>query len=144
MPRIALPEGVSVHCAVDDFLWPWDRSTPVLMMHGFARNATFWNRWVPAVSESHRVYRPDLLGCGLSQQPPNGYRYTPDKVSAQILAVLEALSLPRVHWVGGSHWTVHLPRRRCALMGLGTGVVGQLAIGSIRSTPVQSCAIRSA
>ena len=64
MPRIALPEGVSIHCAVDDFLWPWDRSTPVLMMHGFARNATFWNRWVPAIGESHRVYRPDLLGCG--------------------------------------------------------------------------------
>jgi hypothetical protein len=24
MPRVALPEGVSVHCIVDDFLWPWD------------------------------------------------------------------------------------------------------------------------
>ena len=102
MPRIALPEGVSVHCAVDDFLWPWDRSTPVLMMHGFARNATFWNRWVPAVSESHRVYRPDLLGCGLADQPPKGYRYTRDTIGAQILGVLEALSLPRVHWVGES------------------------------------------
>src|SRR5690242_6586435 len=72
------------------------------MMHGFARNATFWNRWVPAVSESHRVYRPDLLGCGLADQPPKGYRYTPDTIGAQILAVLEALSLPRVHWVGES------------------------------------------
>ena len=39
MSRIDLPEGVSVHCAVDDFLWPWDKATPVLMMHGFARNA---------------------------------------------------------------------------------------------------------
>jgi|SRR5436305_7199788 len=47
MPRIALPEGASIHCIVDDFLWPRDGSTPVLMMHGFARNATFWNRWVP-------------------------------------------------------------------------------------------------
>ena len=35
MPRIALPEGASVHCIVDDFLWPWDRSTPVLMMSAF-------------------------------------------------------------------------------------------------------------
>src|SRR5205823_7801347 len=76
VPRISLPEGASVHCIVDDFLWPWDGSTPVLMMHGFARNATFWNRWVPAIAEHHRVYRPDLLGCGLSDQPPAGYRYT--------------------------------------------------------------------
>jgi pimeloyl-ACP methyl ester carboxylesterase len=102
MPRIALPEGVSVHCIVDDFLWPWDGSTPVLMMHGFARNATFWNRWVPAIAETHRVYRPDLLGCGLSDQPPGGYRYTPETIGAQILALLDGLSLPRVHWVGES------------------------------------------
>src|SRR5438067_9170955 len=102
MPRIALPEGACVHCIVDDFLWPWDGSTPVLMMHGFARNATFWNRWVPTIAETHRVYRPDLLGCGLSDQPPGGYRYTPETIGAQILAVLDGLSLPRVHWVGES------------------------------------------
>jgi len=72
------------------------------MMHGFARNAMFWNRWVPAIAETRRVYRPDLLGCGLSDQPPDGYRYTPETIGAQILAVLDALSLPRVHWVGES------------------------------------------
>jgi 3-oxoadipate enol-lactonase len=102
MPRIAVPEGASIHCFVDDFLWPWDGSTPVLMMHGFARNALFWNRWVPTIAETHRVYRPDLLGCGLSDPPPAGYRYTPDAIGAQILSVLDALSLPQVHWVGES------------------------------------------
>ena len=44
MPRIALQDGTGIHCIVDDFLWPWVNSKPVLMMHGFARNATFWNR----------------------------------------------------------------------------------------------------
>jgi len=102
MPRIALPEGAGVHCIVDDFLWPWDTSTPVLMMHGFARNALFWNCWVPAIAETRRVYRPDLLGCGLSDQPPAGYRYTPETIGAQIMAVLDALAVPRVHWVGES------------------------------------------
>jgi pimeloyl-ACP methyl ester carboxylesterase len=102
MPRVTLPEGASVHCTVDDFLWPWDTQTPVLMMHGFARNALFWNRWVPAIAETHRVYRPDLLGCGLSDQPPLAYRYTPESIAAQVLAVLDALALRRVHWVGES------------------------------------------
>jgi len=102
MPHITLPEGASVHCMVDDFLWPWDGPAPVLMMHGFARNALFWNRWVPAVAERHRIYRPDLLGCGLSDQPPPGYRYTPETIAAQITAVLDQLSLPPVHWVGES------------------------------------------
>jgi 3-oxoadipate enol-lactonase len=102
MPRIAQMDGVSVHCTVDDFLWPWDDAIPVLMMHGFARNALFWNRWVPAIAETHRVYRPDLLGCGQSDQPPANYHYSPETIAAQIMAVLDTLALPRVHWVGES------------------------------------------
>jgi 3-oxoadipate enol-lactonase len=102
VPRIRLEEGLSLHCAVDDYLWPWDKPTPVLMLHGFARNATFWNRWVPAIAESRRVYRPDLLGCGASDTPAQGYQYTPDRIAAEVVAVLDALSLPRVHWVGES------------------------------------------
>ena len=31
-----------------------------------------------------------------------GYHFTPEKIAAQILAVFEAMSLPRVHWVGES------------------------------------------
>src|SRR5215831_11481632 len=102
MPMIRLDDGVSVHCAVDDYLWPWDAPTPVLMMHGFARNANFWNRWVPAIAESRRVYRPDLLGCGASEIPAASYRCTPQKIEAQILAVLDAFSLSCVHWIGES------------------------------------------
>jgi len=45
MPMIPLSipgaEGVALSCAVDDYLWPWQASTPVVMMHGFARNARF-------------------------------------------------------------------------------------------------------
>jgi pimeloyl-ACP methyl ester carboxylesterase len=102
MPTVRLAEGLSVHCAVDDYLWPWEARTPVLMMHGFARNATFWNRWVPAIAESRRIYRLDLLGCGASDVPSPGYRFTREKIEAEILAVFEAMSLSRVHWVGES------------------------------------------
>jgi pimeloyl-ACP methyl ester carboxylesterase len=102
MAAIRLSEGLSLHCAVDDYLWPWEAPTPVLMMHGFARNATFWNRWVPPIAESRRIYRPDLLGCGLSDAPAEGYRFSPAKIEAEIFAVFESLSLSRLHWVGES------------------------------------------
>ena len=52
MPKIAVAEGLAVACAVDDYLWRWQRPIPILMMHGFARNARFWHRWVPAIAES--------------------------------------------------------------------------------------------
>jgi pimeloyl-ACP methyl ester carboxylesterase len=102
MATVRLPEGLSLHCAVDDYLWPWEAPTPVLMMHGFARNAAFWSRWVPPIADSRRIYRPDLLGCGLSDVPAEGYRFTPTKIEAEILAVFDTLSLSRVHWVGES------------------------------------------
>jgi 3-oxoadipate enol-lactonase len=102
MTSIRLADGLSLACAVDDYLWPWNEVTPVLMLHGFARNATFWNRWIPSIAESHRVYRPDLIGCGASERPPADYAHTPDAILGQILAVLDALSLPPVHWVGES------------------------------------------
>jgi 3-oxoadipate enol-lactonase len=102
MPMIRLADGLSIHCAVDDYLWPWEAPTPVLMMHGFARNATFWNRWVPPIADSRRVYRPDLLGCGKSDVPAPGFAYTPETIGAQILAVLDAYALSRIHWVGES------------------------------------------
>jgi pimeloyl-ACP methyl ester carboxylesterase len=44
--------------------------------------------------------RPPRLG--LSDPPPAGYRYTPEAIGAQIIAVLDALSRSRVHWVGES------------------------------------------
>ena len=100
MPMIRLDQGLSVHCAVDDYLWPWEMPTPVLMLHGFARNATFWNRWIPTIADTRRIYRPDLLGCGASEVPAAGYRFTPARIAAEIIAVLDAMSLPRVHWVG--------------------------------------------
>ena len=102
MPKIPIARGAALHCAVDDYLWPWDAPIPVLMLHGFARNARFWNRWVPSIAETRRVYRPELLGCGESDPPPTGYRITPEAIAAQILAAMDALSLARVHWVGES------------------------------------------
>jgi pimeloyl-ACP methyl ester carboxylesterase len=102
MATVRLAEGLSLHCAVDDYLWPWETPTPVLMVHGFARNATFWNRWVPPIADTRRIYRPDLLGCGASDVPAEGYRFTPTKIESEILAVFESLSLSRVHWVGES------------------------------------------
>src|SRR5689334_8452065 len=102
MPKIRLDQGLSLDCAVDDYLWPWETPTPVLMMHGFARNAGFWNRWVPPVAASRRVYRPDLLGCGSSDVPEAGYQVTPGQITDQLLAVFDAMSLAQVHWVGES------------------------------------------
>src|SRR4051794_18865716 len=98
MPRIPLANGAALHCAVDDYLWTWDATRWVVMMHGFARTARSWNGGVPPIAETRRIYRPDLLGCGDSDQPPAGYHYTPEAIAAQVMTALDALGLERVHW----------------------------------------------
>ena len=99
---ITVEPGVRLHCDVDDYLWPWTEATPVLMMHGYARNAEFWRRWIPAVAEEHRVYRPELRGCGRSSVPPEDYRYRPEVIARDVIALLDHFGLRRVHWVGES------------------------------------------
>ena len=46
----------------------------MVMHHGFARNAGFWRRWVPALAAGRRVYRPEVRGFGRSDVPPEDYR----------------------------------------------------------------------
>ena len=102
MPRIPVEDGLTLQCDVDDYLWPWDTSTPVVMLHGFARNATFWRRWVPTIAAEHRVYRPELRGFGRSDSPPPGYHYSSDVIVADLLAVADTCGIERAHWVGES------------------------------------------
>ena len=50
---------VQLHCEATDLLWPWSDSTPVLMVHGFARSTSVWTKWIPWLAQEHRVYRAD-------------------------------------------------------------------------------------
>lgn len=102
MPRIEVAPGLRVQVDVDDYLWPWTKATPVLMVHGFSRNASEWVRWVPRIAEHHRVYRLEWRGCGRSDVPGEDYRVTLDLLCHDVLAVMDALGLERVHFVGES------------------------------------------
>jgi pimeloyl-ACP methyl ester carboxylesterase len=102
MARIPVSDGLALECDVDDYLWPWDTATPVVMVHGFARNATFWNRWVPPIARTHRVYRPELRGFGRSDAPPDDYRYEGRLIVEDLLAVVDACAVERAHFVGES------------------------------------------
>ena len=102
MPRVQVEPGVELNCPVDDFLWPWQSATPVVFQHGMGRNAQFWNRWVPFVGEAHRVFRPELRGCGESWVPPVDIEFDPSTVLADIVAVLDSFKLDRVNWIGES------------------------------------------
>jgi pimeloyl-ACP methyl ester carboxylesterase len=98
--KITLSDGAGLNCKVSDFLRPWDDSTPVVMVHGFARNARFWDEWVPILASRHRVYRLEVRGCGGSDVPPLDYEFDGAQLVKDLLEALDGLELDRVHWVG--------------------------------------------
>jgi len=100
MPLVELRDGTSVHCYADDFLWPWQESTPAFLVHGFARSGLFWQRWVPTLAQHRRVYRPEVRGCGLSPAPPEGHVFDGEGIVEDLIDVMDALEIEKVHWVG--------------------------------------------
>lgn len=99
MPLVPVNDA-SINCYVDDFLWPWEEGPPVLMHHGFARNAQFWNPWVRGLVGDYRIYRPEVRGCGASPAPAPGFNFTAEQLAADIIAVLDYFQLERVNWIG--------------------------------------------
>jgi 3-oxoadipate enol-lactonase len=102
MARITVDPGTTIHCYVDDYLWPWDKSTPVVMLHGFARNGNFWRPWVPYVSATRRVYRPEIRGFGKSDVPPEDYTFDLAVVVDDFAKVLDQSGIERAHFAGES------------------------------------------
>lgn len=83
--------------------WGSEQASPVLMMHGLARNARDFDGLAAALSQEYRVVCPDMIGRGLSQWSPLPDReYCLDFYAAIVQALMDQLRLRRVRWVGTS------------------------------------------
>ena len=71
---------------------------PVLLVHGWPQNWWSWRRVIPALAERYRVIAADLRGHGWTDAPPSGYDKA--QLATDLLAVLDALEIERVTWVG--------------------------------------------
>lgn len=82
----------------------------VLLLHGGGPGAnatTNWRGFIPGLSDRYRVIAPDIYGWGNTEHPAEGEG--PTSMTAwmrarvdQILALLDALGIDRVHLVGNS------------------------------------------
>lgn len=68
---------------------------PVLMLHGFPQHWWEWRDVIPTVAQHYRVICPDLRGAGWTDAPRDGY--TSDQLLADLLGLLDALEVDRVH-----------------------------------------------
>lgn len=75
-----------------------DEAPPLLLVHGWPQHWWCWRRVIGPLAENHRVLVPDLRGHGWSERPARGYEK--DRLAADLLALLDALGLDRVTWIG--------------------------------------------
>jgi pimeloyl-ACP methyl ester carboxylesterase len=75
----------------------------ILIQPGYGRSTNFWYHWIPLLSSKYRVIRRDLRGHGRSSAPSRtSYDWTLDTMLAEIVAMLDQLSIRKVHFLGES------------------------------------------
>jgi pimeloyl-ACP methyl ester carboxylesterase len=102
---------------------------PVLLLHGFPDSSHCWRHQVPALVEAGmRVIAPDLRGFGESDRPPAVEDYSIGRSIADMLAVLDELSVGRAHvvghdWGAGVAWALaaFVPERVERLVAMSVG-----------------------
>jgi pimeloyl-ACP methyl ester carboxylesterase len=88
---VDLPGGLRMHVAEAG------EGEPVLLLHGFPQNWWVWRGVIPGLAQNHRVIVPDQRGTGWTDVPTSGYDR--DQLLADVVALLDALEIDRVHVV---------------------------------------------
>ncbi|MGE0799432.1 MAG: alpha/beta fold hydrolase [Lautropia sp.] len=95
---------INIHYELADYTEPWRSEEPetFLLHSGYCRNMEFWRTWVPLLGLKYRVLRVDPRGWGLTSKPKEGDPITLDMMAADMIGLMDALKIKKVHWVGDS------------------------------------------
>ena len=102
MPIATTPTG-DLHYQVLDAAPPWaGPPETVLFHHGVAANLHLWSPWLSALSDRYRIVRFDTRGYGGSSAAGQGFAFTFESLTDDVLAVADAAGVERFHFVGES------------------------------------------
>ena len=90
--------------AIETNIHDQGQGRPLLMLHGSGPGVSAWANWrlnIPALSQTHRVIAPDLVGFGYTERPA-GVQYTMETWVNHALGVLDALDVTQADIVGNS------------------------------------------
>jgi 2-succinyl-6-hydroxy-2,4-cyclohexadiene-1-carboxylate synthase len=75
---------------------------PLMLLHGFTAAANSWSDVQPALGSRFRLIMPDFLGHGRSDAPRDPARYRMERCVDDLISILDAMGLTRVHLLGYS------------------------------------------
>ena len=98
---IPVDGGLRLHCR--DYMVDAN-ATPVICLHGLTRNCRDFELLAPHIADRHRrrVLAVDMRGRGLSDHDSEWKNYRLDVYVRDVLALLDALAVPRVIVIGTS------------------------------------------
>jgi 3-oxoadipate enol-lactonase len=104
MAYVTLPDGTDIFYQRDNFSDPWrsDNATPVIFLHGFCRNSSFWYAWVPTLARHFDTLRWDARGVGRSTKPPAEFPWTLERLCQDVIEFMDALAINQAYFIGES------------------------------------------
>jgi pimeloyl-ACP methyl ester carboxylesterase len=87
-----------------------DQGPPLVLLHGWPQHWYAWRHVIPRFSERYQVICPDLRGLGWTEAPAGDYG--DESLASDVLALLDALELPRVFLIGHD-WGLQAGVRLC-------------------------------
>ena len=101
--------GIKIHYAI------YGQGSPVILLHGGLANTDYWGNQVPAVAAHHTVILMDSRGHGRSTRDARPYGY--DLMADDVVALMDALKIPKADIVGWSDGGILGTRPRAAPQG---------------------------
>jgi pimeloyl-ACP methyl ester carboxylesterase len=107
--RIALPTGVTLNVAAAG---P-DEADAIVFLHGFPESHRTWRHQLTDLGRDFRVVAPDQRGFAGSDKPQQVEAYRTEKVVEDLVALADALAIPRFtlvghDWGGAASWLAAL------------------------------------
>ncbi len=122
MPMIASADGTGLYYEEAG------TGTPVVFVHEFAGDYRTWEPQMRAFARSHRCVTFSARGYPPSDVPSDPARYGQDIARADVIAIIDALSIDRAHVVGhsmGAYTALHVgikhPQRCISVTAAGCG-----------------------
>ena len=95
-------DGIRIAYYIDDFTDPWKTAPTLLMLHSAMSSSRRFFSMVPGLAKHFRVIRMDSRGHGQSQVPSADVPHNKERLSQDVLELLDTVGVDKVHILGGS------------------------------------------
>lgn len=102
METLLTSDGLRLHYIVDDFTDPWRDSETLVLLHAAIGSSGRFYAWVPHLTRHLRVVRLDLRGHGKSEIPKGNEELTIERLSLDVIELLDHLGCESAHIAGSS------------------------------------------